>query len=114
MSTDTNVNTLIINTMTTAQFEALENPSNTELYFVEDEGIYADDTQVVHLNGAEQINGIKTFTNGAVFNNITAPTLNKSDKSDNVATTKFVHDVIESLLQRIESLEQQIATLTGE
>ena len=33
MSTDTNVNTLIINTMTTAQFEALENPSNTELYF---------------------------------------------------------------------------------
>ena len=36
MSQDTNVENLIINTMTKAQFESIENPSATELYFVEE------------------------------------------------------------------------------
>ena len=38
MATDTAVNNLIINKMTKAQYDALENPSETELYLVPDYG----------------------------------------------------------------------------
>jgi len=37
MSTDTNVNNLIINTLTKTQFTGITSPSSNELYFVEDE-----------------------------------------------------------------------------
>ena len=36
MPTDTNVNNLIINKLTKAQYEAIQNPSETELYLVPD------------------------------------------------------------------------------
>ena len=36
MSQDSSVNSLVINTLTTEQFEQIQNPSSTELYFVTD------------------------------------------------------------------------------
>lgn len=37
MSTNTNVNNLVINKLTKAQYDAIQNPSETELYLVEEE-----------------------------------------------------------------------------
>jgi hypothetical protein len=37
MPTDTNVNSLVINKLTKAQYDAIQNPSETELYLVEEE-----------------------------------------------------------------------------
>ena len=110
MSTDTNVENLIINTMTKAQFEELESPSNTELYFVEetDTTEYAKDLEVVHKEGTETVSGDKTFTGKVVLNNATALTQDITDNSNAVATTKYVQDVIATLIARIETLEKSI------
>lgn len=107
MSQDTNVENLVINTMTKAQFESLENPSATELYFVEetDTTTYAEDSTVVHKAGIEQISGDKTFTGKVVLNNATATTQLTTDNSNAIATTAYVQDVIASLVARIEALE---------
>lgn len=107
MANDTNVENLIINTMTKAQFESIENPSATELYFVEetDTPTWAEDSTVVHKAGIEQINGDKTFTGKVVLNNATATTQDKTDNSNAVATTAYVQDVIATLIARIEALE---------
>ena len=109
MSTDTNVTQLIINTMTKAQYEGIENPSETELYFVEEneENLYALDAQVVHKSGTETIDGDKTFTGSVVLNNGTAVTQASTDNSNKVATTAYVQSVIVSLISRIEALENQ-------
>lgn len=115
MPTDNNVNTLIINTLTQTQFEQIEQPSSTELYFVEETEInpdYAQNSEVVHNTGAENINGIKTFVDGAVINNGTATTVASTDNSNNIATTAFVQTVIVPLLTRIQQLEEQVAALT--
>lgn len=111
MSNDTTVSNLIINTMSEAQFNALETPSNTELYFVEEteDTTYAKDAQVVHNTGNENINGIKTFVTGAIINNGTATTPSTTDNSNKIATTAYVQNVIAALLTRIEELEQQVA-----
>jgi len=37
MATDTIVNNLVINKLTKAQYDAIDNPSDTELYLVPDE-----------------------------------------------------------------------------
>lgn len=115
-TTDTNVNKLIVNKLTASQYEAIETPSNTELYFVEDpeDTLYAKDAQVVHNVGTEQVRGVKTFVDGVILNAGTAITVADTDNSNNIATTAYVQNVIESLVQRIEQLEQQVAALTGE
>lgn len=106
---DTNVNNLIINTLTKSQFESIESPSATELYFVEEpeDTTYAKDAQVVHNTGNETVAGNKTFTGAVVLNNATAVTKATTDNSNAVATTKYVKDVIASLVARIEALENK-------
>lgn len=104
---DTQVQSLIINTLTKAQFDSIESPSSTELYFVEeDETItYAQDSAVVHKQGTEVIDGQKTFTGNVILDNATATTPQSTDNSNKVATTAYVQTVIASLLERIEALE---------
>lgn len=41
--TDTNVQNLIINKLTKAQYEGIENPSDTELYLTPDESVTQDE-----------------------------------------------------------------------
>ena len=43
-TSDTNVSNLIINVLTKQQYESIQNPSNTELYMVTDEGDIPDQT----------------------------------------------------------------------
>lgn len=109
MSQDTNVENLIINTMTKAQFESIENPSATELYFVEetDTTTYAEDSTAVHKTGIETISGNKTFTGSVVLNNGTATTKADTDNSNAIATTAYVQNVIAALVARIEALENK-------
>lgn len=114
MSTDTIVNNLIINTLTKAQFEAIAEPSETELYFVEeieDDGTYAKDSEVVHNTGEENIYGIKTFVDGAIINNGQATTVDITDNSYNIATTAFVHNFFASVQETITSLQENVTTL---
>ena len=109
MSTDTNVNQLIINTLSKTQFDAIESPSPTELYFVEEpvDPTYAADSTVVHNTGKETIAGDKTFTGSVVLDNATATTQANTDNSNAIATTAYVQNVIVSLLERIEALENK-------
>lgn len=44
MPTDTNVNSLVINKLTKAQYDAIQSPSETELYLVEEETEKEDET----------------------------------------------------------------------
>lgn len=111
MPTDNNVGQLIINTLTKEQYESIENPSSTELYFVEESETtknYAIDDNVVHNTGVEIIDGQKTFLDKVILNNATTITQDNSDNSNNIATTAYVNNVINSLIQRIEELEKQL------
>lgn len=109
MSTDTNVQQLIINTLNKTQYDSIENPSATELYFVEEpeETKYANDDTVVHNTGKETVAGDKTFTGTVVLDNATTVTQDKTNNSNALATTAFVQNVIASLLERIEALENK-------
>ena len=42
MSTTTNVTSLVINKLTKAQYEAIQNPDPTQLYFIIDDNEYAE------------------------------------------------------------------------
>lgn len=105
---DTQVQNLVINTLTKEQFDTIEEPSATELWFVEeDETVtYAQDSAVVHNTGTEIINGQKTFKDKVILDNGTATTPSSSDNSNKIATTAYVQSVISTLLARIEALEK--------
>lgn len=106
---DNDTQDLIINTMTKAQFESIENPSATELWFVEEpeETEFAKDSQVVHNTGKETIAGDKTFTGNIVLNSATTKTLDITNNSNALASTAFVQNLIASLVARIEELENK-------
>lgn len=68
MSQDTIVNELVINTLTKQQYEAIQNPSSTELYFVTgDNGGINDAILTIQKNGTS----VATFSANAL-NNVTA------------------------------------------
>ena len=81
MPTDTNVNSLVINKLTKAQYDAIQSPSETELYLVE------EDIDTTPTSGSEN-----PVTSGGVYSALqgkadTSDLASKEDKVDIVAAS---------------------------
>lgn len=81
MPTDTNVNSLVINKLTKAQYDAIQNPSETELYLVE------EDIDTTPTSGSKN-----PVTSGGVYSALqgkadTSDLASKEDKVDIVSAS---------------------------
>lgn len=97
MSQDTNIENLIINKLTKAQYENIENPDPTQLYFITDEVISS--TDVTNALGYTPYNS--SNPNGYTSNVGTVTSVNniQPDTNGNVAiSTRNVGEVITSTL----------------
>lgn len=74
MPTDTNINSLVINKLTKAQYDAIQSPSETELYLVEES---VDTTPTSGSNNLISSGGVYTALG------------NKADKSSTVSTVAY-------------------------
>ena len=90
---NTQVNQLIINQLTKAQYQGISNPSNTEIYLVdENEGSVLNDAMLVHLSGAETITGAKTFTGDTTVNRVIVSTIRFNNQDVNVQSQRLYFD----------------------
>ena len=74
MATDTKVNNLIINKLTKAQYDAIQSPSETELYLIPDE-----------IDSSPTSGSSNPITSGGVYTALE----NKADKSATVSTVAY-------------------------
>ena len=83
--TDTNVNNLVINKMTKSIYDSLSSISDTELYFITDDDIYAKVNNLKTINGQSLIGtGDLTISGGANIDdsNVSTSTTYSSNKID--------------------------------
>ena len=88
MSQDTNIENLIINKLTKAQYENIENPDPTQLYFITDEVISSED--VVNALGYTPYNA--TNPNGYTSNIGTVTSVNNAQPDINGNVTLTIPD----------------------
>lgn len=81
MPTDTNVNSLVINKLTKAQYDAIQSPSETELYLVEEE---IDSTPTSGSENPVTSGGVYTSLQGKAD---TSDLASKEDKVDIVSAS---------------------------
>lgn len=81
MPTDTNVNSLVINKLTKAQYDAIQSPSETELYLVEES---IDTTPTSGSNNPVSSGGVYTALSGKADSSDLA---SKEDKVDIVSAS---------------------------
>lgn len=81
MPTDTNINNLVINKLTKAQYDAIQSPSETELYLVEED---IDNTPTSGSENPVTSGGVYTALQGKAN---TSDLTSKEDKIDIVAAS---------------------------